>query len=820
MEFGCRYIYVNDKNINRDNGIVHSHPHPLQIHPNAPMNENPSLVTSSYDNFIPIEWPPAYDNSTAASVAKKVPALKPQLSPKPERRTNVSPRPHSPLIADLIQRITLHKATTFQEAPSPNTPPNPHLDVQPSGPTGRKTPPPIPERRKKPSMVQHQGVLEPGYDNFNPKEESQADNQTTDVYYETPPDSAPDASSDYLQVLQSPPSELERSKTPPPVPERKKRHSLVPPACGASTAYLEILPATSSELERSKTPPPVPERKKRHSLVPPVSPKLEENKVEQIQANCNILLLNLGKLVDIPGTANSVKPSLCSNCSAALSKVNPVQENKTWCCVFCGCENTMPAGTHIENFTEDQICLSDPMPGQTPDDDSILIFCVDISGSMSVTSEIENDMSFNGNQALYITRMEALKSGLLQSLDYLYSQHPKKRVVLITFSDQVMIYGDGTSPPHILDDTELLDPDYLRSCGETQPMPHTLEETLTALKSRIGSLYEMGATALGPAALVSIAMAAQKPGSKVIICTDGRANTYLGNLDDIAEEHAYQSSRLFYSNLAGLALRHSVVVSVLTIEGTDCRLPELGQLADKTGGKVNIVHPLNLAQEFQSILEEEINATDVNVRVYLPSYMYFVYEGHSAPILERTIGSTTPDTVLSMEFDIHSSKIQDALRHSQLPVQVQLTFCLPDGRRSHRILTHRRPVTNDSLAALEALNMSVLQIHSAQISAHLAIEGRVDEATKVALALKDLIAQIMKHEKYEASNDVYEEWENTMSPIYEDLKIYGNSIKRQREQGNEHVPAVKGFTDEMANMMFHLKQAKNKVIKKLKLQPQ
>lgn len=31
----------------------------------------------------------------------------------------------------------------------------------------------------------------------------------------------------------------------------------------------------------------------------------------------------------------------------------------------------------------------------------------------------------------------------------------------------------------------------------------------------------------------------------------------------------------------------SVTVSVLSIEGTDCRLDELGTLADRTGGKVS-----------------------------------------------------------------------------------------------------------------------------------------------------------------------------------------------------------------------------------------
>ncbi|KAG8433983.1 hypothetical protein GDO86_012369 [Hymenochirus boettgeri] len=484
-----------------------------------------------------------------------------------------------------------------------------------------------------------------------------------------------------------------------------------------------------------------------------------------------------------------------------------------WRCVFCGSENTLKE-TQNEHMSEDQLFLKDPPPGSPCEDDSILIFCVDISGSMSVTSEIENGPGLNGNHAVYVTRMEALKSGLLQCLSYLYEQQPKKRVALITFSDQVKIYGDGTTGPQILNDTELLDPDYLRSHGENQPMPRRLEETMNALRSKIECLTEMGATALGPAALVSIAMAAQKPGSKVIICTDGRANTDLGNLEDIAEEHLYHSSRLFYNNLADLALQHSVVVSVLTIEGTDCRLPELGQMADRTGGKVNIVHPLKLAQEFHSILEEEIIATDVKVKVYLPNYMYFVHEGHTDSILERTIGSTTHDTVLTVEFNVHSSKIQDVLRHSQLPVQVHMTYALLDGKRAHRILSHKRPVTNDSSAALEAINLSVLQIHIAQISAHLAIEGRVDEATRVALQLKELIALIMKHEKYELCEEGYEDWENSMSPIYEDLQSYGNSIKRR----NEEAPAVKGFTDEMAKMMFHLKKAKNRVMKKLKHQ--
>ena len=44
-------------------------------------------------------------------------------------------------------------------------------------------------------------------------------------------------------------------------------------------------------------------------------------------------------------------------------------------------------------------------------------------------------------------------------------------------------------------------------------------------------MEESGQTALGPAVLVSVVIASQKPGSKVVICTDGLANIGLGSLD-------------------------------------------------------------------------------------------------------------------------------------------------------------------------------------------------------------------------------------------------------------------------------------------------
>ena len=60
-------------------------------------------------------------------------------------------------------------------------------------------------------------------------------------------------------------------------------------------------------------------------------------------------------------------------------------------------------------------------------------------------------------------------------------------------------------------------------------MNRPISETKDSLLARVNELRVKGHTALGPAALMSVAMASKgAPGSQVIICTDGMANEGLG----------------------------------------------------------------------------------------------------------------------------------------------------------------------------------------------------------------------------------------------------------------------------------------------------
>mmetsp|Transcript_29123 Transcript_29123/g.28176 ORF Transcript_29123/g.28176 Transcript_29123/m.28176 type:complete len:108 (+) Transcript_29123:136-459(+) len=106
------------------------------------------------------------------------------------------------------------------------------------------------------------------------------------------------------------------------------------------------------------------------------------------------------------------------------------------------------------------------------------------------------------------------------------------------------------------------------------------------------SLEETGPTALGPALATSIAMAAQgKPGSSVVVCTDGLANIGLGAFDDIKNEEECKQVDEFYEKLGQYAMSKGITVSIISIEGEECNIDTLSKISEMTGGMVERVSP-------------------------------------------------------------------------------------------------------------------------------------------------------------------------------------------------------------------------------------
>ena len=70
----------------------------------------------------------------------------------------------------------------------------------------------------------------------------------------------------------------------------------------------------------------------------------------------------------------------------------------------------------------------------------------------------------------------------------------------------------------------------------------------------------------------------------------------LGSLDGLKTDEQRASAEAFYGKVAAIAKANGVSVSVLSIAGTECRLENLGMVADVTGGAVrHFMSPLSLS---------------------------------------------------------------------------------------------------------------------------------------------------------------------------------------------------------------------------------
>jgi hypothetical protein len=215
---------------------------------------------------------------------------------------------------------------------------------------------------------------------------------------------------------------------------------------------------------------------------------------------------------------------------------------------------------------------------------------------------------------------------------------------------------------------------------------------------------------------------------------------------------------------------HSVTVSVVSIKGTDCRIVELGQVADKTGGQVTIVDPLNITTEFSTILANPVIATDVTTKIILHRDLYFRSEESKESVLVIPVGSVTAKTELTYEYGARrdgkkppektEEKGEDKSSggasgggegervgvaplmvegRPHLPFQLQIEYTAQDGSRCMRVITQAKPITTNREVAEKDIDMSVVGAHVAHTTATLAMGGEYSQARLSALSSQRML---------------------------------------------------------------------------------
>uniref|UniRef100_UPI003AACD8FA circularly permutated Ras protein 1-like isoform X2 n=1 Tax=Centroberyx gerrardi TaxID=166262 RepID=UPI003AACD8FA len=749
MEFACGFVYVppaaNQKDVQRSNPNVLKRSALL-----PPINRmRPSNPP-----------PPPPTNSAEAKTTKSAPTAQKfieHLEKKEEVKKDVKP---SPFYENVEFHLKAGAASSVDTPPQQITPP-------------RRTallPPHMRPAAKSPPYSQPLPSSDTNSQTFNydlPKEEPDMNADPWDPNYSY---NIPEGSGGEVKLPVDTSDSVSTQKAAPPLPPRPSFMTSVP-------EYLVLLPSSRKSSSSSQKSP---------SASPLDSALTGSADKGPLPGNPNVILVSLGKLLsEERALPIHGEPTSCSQCGSVLDSC---YDNVVNVCNFCEpCEETSKPRCPPNGY-QDGLFLLRPDEELLSPADALLLFCIDISGSMSITSQVSE-----GEQVVYRSRLQFVQDAVLQCVQKLSQQHPDKRVGLITFNHQVTIHGYEDFTSCYLSDAELIDSEYLKAAAFSLPSPPPLSRTKDCLQREVLGLSESGATALGPAALLAVAMASRQPGSKM-----GRPTQTWGiwrwRTTTLAPSSHPPSSTRIWGNM--LPIR----------EGTDCRLDELGRLADRTGGKVVIASPHQLHPEFEQIIENRTIATHCSVTLLLPKTLRVRGEREAGHRATREVGNVAPDTEITFQFGANEqdSEVSAPASGSRVCVQLQIRYRQRDGQTLLRVLTADREVTDDSSAALSSLSLAIVQLNSSQASAALAVRGRFLDARGEGEAQRNLIERAIEHNRSAEDKQTYQEWVKTMEPIYNNIHNY--------TRRKSVISDSQSLTDMGAALLYNMKHSNRKSI--------
>ena len=470
-------------------------------------------------------------------------------------------------------------------------------------------------------------------------------------------------------------------------------------------------------------------------------------KIKIQSSNPNALVCKLGSLAD-PLPFQTGDPIFCEGCNAILSSMSTLiptkkeEDEYDWKCEFCGFETKsicldeeeVPQAGDIQC----EFMIEAPVKKQSENEEGVIVFCIDISGSMCVTTEIKslqsewknlrNEKSSKSKKpdadqympgesqnAQYISRLECMQTAVLTQLDRILIENPLKKVLLITFNNEVTIYLNENdklivSGDRLNDIQSLLESIQKFSWNNISSICDCHE----IIKNHIQNLEEGGATALGPSLAVSTELCSKYSdgSSEIILCTDGMPNVGVGSL-----ENKQISGTEFYSGIADIAKASSTVINVIAIEGCDCSLADFQMCAERTSGELNTLDPLELVRQIRKISQNPTIATEVELSILLHPKLeldrLISSKGLSRHV--QKIGNVSKKTDFALEYNIRPKFKKDKIE--KLPFQMQISYRKKDGTKCLRVLSQMKNVTTDRLQVENSMNASIIGLTQIQQSA-------------------------------------------------------------------------------------------------------
>lgn len=557
----------------------------------------------------------------------------------------------------------------------------------------------------------------------------------------------------------------------------------------------------------------------------------------------------------------------CNNCNSVFNKYSEIKEvsfdlnnkhidkklsnlqrevnkiiKKIWKCEFCLFENEIniedeekPVDECVDYFIEN-VLNSNLSNNETKlMNDKTIIFCFDVSGSMCVTEPVIGNYKIKGDYLnkykddlmkfsdgssqfynnynkgkTYISRLQALQSGIESNLKLLSKKYPKLKVGIVTFNNEVICYGDCNS----LNDITIVngnnlnnDSEIIKAAEKSESLLiKTLDNNLDNLIKTIYSIEELGQTSLGPAILFSVHLIKNaNRGSKIILCTDGMANIGLGNMEELVNlskdnnkdfENLYMKTlenvKSFYSDLGEFAVSKGIIINLLTFEGEESNIEILGILCDKTGGEIERLKTTEVINNFSNLMENEVIATNVEISIKLPKFMTFRNEeqsnlSHYKSQLNKKIGNATNETELYCEYTVKSTKdLQDENINNLEDIkeayfQTIVNYTNMEGNKCTRVITKKQILSTDKELINSQAIYDILCVNALKKCGDLAKKGDYKNTKCTSIAFNKMFNKNIANIN---NKEIIDNWTNKIKDLNENITNLEKSENNNNNKNN------------------------------------
>ena len=465
----------------------------------------------------------------------------------------------------------------------------------------------------------------------------------------------------------------------------------------------------------------------------------------------------------------------CSKCQAYLNKYSKVIKSNLdntfeWTCEFC---SNLNKNLHIRDdaFPKDSIyenCLDLKEKVTISNEDTSLIFCFDKSGSMCQSYYIEENLKkkfnrlfnkankshaslfdnyenvtdfsnfdFNKNNTNYVSRLDLVKLSIENNIKSLLENSPNVKVGIVTFGSDIEVKGDCLSNVMRIKEKDMDNENRIISIGQenTNLIKNSIKQSSQSIIKSLREIEEEGSTALGPAVLLSLSLLKNaKIGSRIFLCTDGMSNLGIGSLEENKEKAAE-----FYTKIGNMAKEKGIVISLITFEDSESEIYILKNMVELSGGEIIRVNPSQILEGFNDLLENNVIASDVEVKLHLNKCMTFRDEEKINMINDEStyykkIGNAARETETYHELKFKSSiklaeyKDIDFDKLYNLIFQVELKYKKTDGKRYIRVITQNLEVSDNKDTVNKQAKMNIVSTLQSRKSAKLAGQGNLMQA--------------------------------------------------------------------------------------------